>query len=219
MGFSRQEYWSGLPFPSPGDLPEPGIEPGSLAFQADSLPTELWGKMLPFGKISYKALIQVIYCGWQLHFLPVSCLAWGGPALRARGSESESATPSVFARLFKSMGCSQAPLSWNSPGKHAGVGVHFLLQGICMNPIICYRLYGRVNGDLQEDLMPRDIFQGCCCQCSHPCGEPLLIHTSTGDPPTVADRSGSVSCGVNCSFSLGPSARKMAQLVKTPPAV
>ena len=35
MGFSRQEYWSGLPFPSPGDLPDPGIEPGSLALQAD----------------------------------------------------------------------------------------------------------------------------------------------------------------------------------------
>ena len=40
MGFSRQEYWSGLPFPSPGDLPDPGIEPGSPALQADSLPTE-----------------------------------------------------------------------------------------------------------------------------------------------------------------------------------
>ena len=44
MRFSRQEYWSGLPFPSPGDLPDPGIEPGSLAFQADSLPSELPGK-------------------------------------------------------------------------------------------------------------------------------------------------------------------------------
>ena len=41
MGFSRQEYWSGLPFPSPGDLPNPGIEPGSLALQADSSLTEL----------------------------------------------------------------------------------------------------------------------------------------------------------------------------------
>ena len=41
MGFSRQEYWSGLPFPSPGDLPDPGIEPRSPALQADSLPTEL----------------------------------------------------------------------------------------------------------------------------------------------------------------------------------
>ena len=37
MGFSRQEYWSGLPFPSPGDLPDPGIELGSPALQADSL--------------------------------------------------------------------------------------------------------------------------------------------------------------------------------------
>ena len=37
MGFFRQEYWSGLPFPSPGDLPDPGIEPRSPALQADSL--------------------------------------------------------------------------------------------------------------------------------------------------------------------------------------
>ena len=41
MGFSRQEYWSGLPFLSPGDLPDPGIKPGSPALQADSLLTEL----------------------------------------------------------------------------------------------------------------------------------------------------------------------------------
>ena len=40
MGFSRQEYWSGLPFPSPGDLPNPGIEPGSPALQADALTSE-----------------------------------------------------------------------------------------------------------------------------------------------------------------------------------
>ena len=40
MGFSRQEYWSGLPFPSPGDLPDAGIEPGSPAFQADALASE-----------------------------------------------------------------------------------------------------------------------------------------------------------------------------------
>ena len=44
MGLSRQEYWSGLPFPPPGDLPDPGIKPRSPALQADSLPTELWGK-------------------------------------------------------------------------------------------------------------------------------------------------------------------------------
>ena len=40
MGFSRQEYWSGLPFPSVGDLPNPGIEPGSPTLQVDSLRSE-----------------------------------------------------------------------------------------------------------------------------------------------------------------------------------
>ena len=44
MGFSRQEYWSGLPFPSPGDLPNPGVEPRSPALQVDALPSELLGK-------------------------------------------------------------------------------------------------------------------------------------------------------------------------------
>ena len=44
MGFSRQEYWNRLPFPSPGDLPNPGIEPRSPALQADSLPSESPGK-------------------------------------------------------------------------------------------------------------------------------------------------------------------------------
>ena len=40
MGFSRQEYWSGLPFPSPGDLPNPEIEPGSPSLEADTLPSD-----------------------------------------------------------------------------------------------------------------------------------------------------------------------------------
>ena len=44
MGLPRQEYWSGLPFPSPGDLPNPGIKPRSPALQADSLLTEPLGK-------------------------------------------------------------------------------------------------------------------------------------------------------------------------------
>ena len=45
MGFSRQEYWSGLLFPSPGDLPDPGIEPGSPTLQADALTSEPPGKL------------------------------------------------------------------------------------------------------------------------------------------------------------------------------
>ena len=46
MGFSRQEYWSDLPFPSPGDLPNPGIEPRSPALQADALTSEPPGKTI-----------------------------------------------------------------------------------------------------------------------------------------------------------------------------
>ena len=45
MGFSRQEYWSGLPFPSPGDLPHPGIKPGFPTLQADFLLSELSGNL------------------------------------------------------------------------------------------------------------------------------------------------------------------------------
>ena len=55
MGFSRQGYWSGLPFPSPGDVPDPGNEPRSPALQADSLPTELQGKP------SYTVLLSLIH--------------------------------------------------------------------------------------------------------------------------------------------------------------
>ena len=51
MEFSRQEYWSGLPFPSLGDLPYPGIEPWSPALQADSLPTEPLGKVKIFSAL------------------------------------------------------------------------------------------------------------------------------------------------------------------------
>ena len=51
MGFSRQEYWSGLPCPPPGDLPDPGIEPRSPALQADSLSSESPGKPSFFLKV------------------------------------------------------------------------------------------------------------------------------------------------------------------------
>ena len=54
MEFSRQEHWSGLPYPSPGDLPDPEIEPRSPALQADSLPSEPAGKgcMVPLCEAS-----------------------------------------------------------------------------------------------------------------------------------------------------------------------
>ena len=58
MEFARQEYWSGLPFPSPGDLPKPGIKHCFPTMQADSLPTELPGK--PFVQLGYKFMVSHI---------------------------------------------------------------------------------------------------------------------------------------------------------------
>ena len=55
MEFSKQEYWSGLPFPSPGDLLNPGIEPGSPALQADALLSE------PPGKPTYIYIYMYMY--------------------------------------------------------------------------------------------------------------------------------------------------------------
>ena len=52
-GFSRQEYWNGLPFPSPGALPNPEIELGSPALQADSLPSEPQGSLGPILLLFY----------------------------------------------------------------------------------------------------------------------------------------------------------------------
>ena len=60
MGFSRQQYWSALPFPSPGDLPDPGIEPGSPTLQADTLPSEppAVNPLYTFSKVNFLILYQ-----------------------------------------------------------------------------------------------------------------------------------------------------------------
>ena len=72
MGCSRQEYWSGLPFPSPGDLPDPGIEPRSPALQADALPLSYQGspKETPNLRMSlfYKYIIQCIQRSFSFTF-------------------------------------------------------------------------------------------------------------------------------------------------------
>ena len=74
MGFSRQEYWSGLPFPSPGDLPNPGIEPGSPALQADALTSQPTGK--PPGLYLTKLETGKQFSLFLTHS---SVLAWGIP--------------------------------------------------------------------------------------------------------------------------------------------
>ena len=75
MGFPRQEYWSGLPCPPPGDLPDPGIEPAPPASQADSLPTEPPGKPFSngvhphiswdtFGNACFQAVLPGVLIQW-----------------------------------------------------------------------------------------------------------------------------------------------------------
>ena len=67
MGFSRQECWSGLPFPSPGDLPNPGIEPRSPALQADALPVIKYylGDFIEYFQINNAYLRKAVIPGNQ----------------------------------------------------------------------------------------------------------------------------------------------------------
>ena len=79
MEFSKPEYWSGYPFPSPGDLPNPGIEPRAPTLQADSLPAEPQGKPKNTGVGSLALLQQIfptqesnrglLHCRWVLYQL------------------------------------------------------------------------------------------------------------------------------------------------------
>ena len=72
MEFFRPEYWSGKPFPSPGDLPNPGIEPRSPTLQEDSLPGEPQGKPKSTGGVSL-SLLQWIFLTQELN--QVFCIA------------------------------------------------------------------------------------------------------------------------------------------------
>ena len=71
MRFSRQEYWSGLPCPPPGDLPDPGIEPRSPALQADSLPAEPPGKRVQVR--GFISVISVELCRYSSHPATIPC--------------------------------------------------------------------------------------------------------------------------------------------------
>ena len=80
MEFSTTEYWSGYPFPSPGDLPNSGIEPRSPTLQADSLPAEPPGKPKNTG-VGSLSLLQGIF--------PTQELNWGSPALQVDSLPTE----------------------------------------------------------------------------------------------------------------------------------
>ena len=106
VGFSRQEYWSGLPFPSPGDLANPWIEPRSPARHADSLQTELWG--MPIDDTSD---ITSSSCGSEppeLRARPWSChrldKAWPDPFPRGQELIHRRGGPESELGLVRNLG-------------------------------------------------------------------------------------------------------------------
>ena len=118
MEFSRQEYWSGLPFPSPGDLPNPGIEPGSPVLQADALPSEPPGKSIR------------IYSNARFSYLMYHRQPDPLREDTAFESESEVAQSCPTIATPWTVACTRVLCPWDRPGKTTGVGCHFLLQGI-----------------------------------------------------------------------------------------
>ena len=112
MGFSRQEYWSGLPFPSPGDLPEPGIEPGSPAFQEDALTSEPKTRkgLLKAGCLSSKPNDQVQalgltiwICLWEIDEIFTFCYDFQNGWLTLSGTATPLVSPNGSARCISSI--------------------------------------------------------------------------------------------------------------------
>ena len=103
MEFSRQEYWSGLPFPSPGDLPNPGIKPRSPTLQADSLPSVPPGK--PINAVTYvftkwQSLGEVLRLSKKIYFQIINYLA----TLILNFPENESESHSVVFNSLRPHG-------------------------------------------------------------------------------------------------------------------
>ena len=148
MEFSRPEYWSGQPFPSPGDLLNPGIEPRSPTLQVDFLPAEPPGKPKDTG-VGSLSLLQGIFptqesnwglLHWRWILYQLSCQ--GSPGVRWREAWSqmevveknfniwqlcESESHSVVSN---SLGPHELYSPWNSPGQNTGMGNLSLLQGV-----------------------------------------------------------------------------------------
>ena len=142
MGFSRQEYWSGLPCPPPGDLPNPGIQPTSPALQADSLPSEPPRKQVEMEACNW--------CVWRfldkrLPYVQADCgldLGCGpghwGSCLFVRPdmwiSFIGGCSVTQLCPTLQPHGLQPTRLScpWNFAGNNTGVGSHFLLQELVL---------------------------------------------------------------------------------------
>ena len=140
LGFSRQEHWRGLPFPTPGDLPNPGIEPASPvspALQADILPLNHQGS--PMLLLSHLSRVQLCATPHTAdHQAPLSLgfsrqEHWSGLPFPSPMPESEKWkwSRSVVSDPQRPYGLQPPRLlcPWDFPGKSTGVGCHCLLQG------------------------------------------------------------------------------------------
>ena len=114
--FQARIYWSGLPFPSPGDLPNPGMEPRSPALQTDALLSEPLGKPRTRGSKHQRSLQEIIR----------------RQTIETAGKGCEVKVAQSCPTLCDPMDCKFTRLlcPWDSPGKSTGVGSHSLLQGI-----------------------------------------------------------------------------------------
>ena len=129
MGFSRQECWSGLPLPSPGDLPNPGIRPGSPALQADSLPLSHQGNLTTL-RNSYKwtyinEIIQYLsFSDWLPH------LAWCPWA-------------SVVVQIIKNLPAIRETQvqSWHLIKNHLTLSVSIYFWALYSIPLVCMSIF------------------------------------------------------------------------------
>ena len=137
--FSRQGHWSGQPFPSPEDLPNPGIEPRTLALHADSLLSEPPGK--PKNKIGSVQNLIITVCHRLKRLQLVEVM---NRVIKRRKQRITGETRKQEYQIFMLTACSltfdylqphgqlahQAPLSMTFSGQNTRLGCHFLLQGI-----------------------------------------------------------------------------------------
>ena len=142
VGFSRQEYWSGLPFPSPGDLPDPGIEPRSPALEADALTSEPPGKpnWSSQGDINFHPVIQDVHKG--------ASMGGGGARSGLVGRNQHLSAVCIYSRWSKYVGQNMASLMGSAGkesscnagdpglipelGRFAGEGIGYPLQYSCL---------------------------------------------------------------------------------------
>ena len=156
MEFSRPEYWTGEPFPSPGDLPNPGIEPRSLSLQVDSSPSEPQGKPKNTGVGSLSFLQQIfptqelnrgllLYCRWILYQL-----SYQGSLKLANQYLLEALLPISISSAWNAGDPGSIPGLGRSPGEGKGYPLQYSgLEFFCLHEFEQAPGIGDGQGSLQ----------------------------------------------------------------------